>query len=163
RLESRLRAARQSARTGAARVGRGQLDDGGDRRRDIVRQDADRPAATCHPGLHVLLDRLRRPGRHGRVPRRSLWPRPPAQPGAGETRPVRAIGAGAPPGGRAREELSMIRNFRDHSANERTFLAWVRTAIAVMAFGFIVEKFDLFLELASPSLVGRTLSLPGQG
>lgn len=55
----------------------------------------------------------------------------------------------------------MIRNFADHSANERTFLAWVRTAIAVMAFGFIVEKFDLFLEVASPSLVGRPLSLPG--
>lgn len=56
----------------------------------------------------------------------------------------------------------MIKNFSDHSANERTFLAWVRTAIAVMAFGFIVEKFDLFLELAAPSLVGRALSLPGQ-
>jgi putative membrane protein len=56
----------------------------------------------------------------------------------------------------------MIKNFGDHSANERTFLAWVRTAIAVMAFGFLVEKFDLFLELAAPSLVGRTLSLPGQ-
>ncbi len=56
----------------------------------------------------------------------------------------------------------MIRNFGDHSANERTFLAWVRTAIAVMAFGFLVEKFDLFLEIAAPSLVGRTLSLPGE-
>jgi len=56
----------------------------------------------------------------------------------------------------------MIRNFADHSANERTFLAWVRTAIAVMAFGFIVEKFDLFLEFAIPSLAGRTLPLPGQ-
>ncbi len=56
----------------------------------------------------------------------------------------------------------MIKNFSDHSSNERTFLAWVRTAIAVMAFGFIVEKFDLFLELAAPSLAGRTLSLPGQ-
>ena len=56
----------------------------------------------------------------------------------------------------------MIKNFRDHSANERTFLAWVRTAIAVMAFGFIVEKFDLFLQIAVPSLAGRTLSLPGQ-
>jgi putative membrane protein len=56
----------------------------------------------------------------------------------------------------------MIKNYRDHSANERTFLAWVRTAIAVMAFGFIVEKFDLFLELAAPSLANRTLSLPGQ-
>jgi len=56
----------------------------------------------------------------------------------------------------------MIRNFSDHAANERTFLAWVRTAVAVMAFGFIVEKFDLFLEVSSPSLVGRTLSVPGQ-
>jgi putative membrane protein len=56
----------------------------------------------------------------------------------------------------------MIRNFGDHSANERTFLAWVRTAIAVMAFGFLVEKFDLFLELAAPSLAGRTLSMPSQ-
>jgi putative membrane protein len=56
----------------------------------------------------------------------------------------------------------MIRNFSDHSANERTFLAWVRTAIAVMAFGFLVEKFDLFVEIAAPSLSGRNLSLPGQ-
>jgi putative membrane protein len=56
----------------------------------------------------------------------------------------------------------MIRNFADHSANERTFLAWVRTAIAVMAFGFLVERFDLFLELAAPSLAGRALSAPGQ-
>jgi len=56
----------------------------------------------------------------------------------------------------------MIRNFSDHAANERTFLAWVRTAIAVMAFGFIVEKFDVFLEIAAPSLAGRALSLPGQ-
>ena len=56
----------------------------------------------------------------------------------------------------------MIKNFSDHAANERTFLAWVRTAIAVMAFGFIVEKFDLFLEVAAPSLAGRTLLGPGQ-
>jgi putative membrane protein len=56
----------------------------------------------------------------------------------------------------------MIKNFGDHAANERTFLAWVRTAIAVMAFGFLVEKFDLFLDIAAPSLSGRTLSPPGQ-
>ena len=56
----------------------------------------------------------------------------------------------------------MIKNFSDHAANERTFLAWVRTAIAVMAFGFLVEKFDLFLEIAAPSLSGRRLSVPGQ-
>jgi putative membrane protein len=40
----------------------------------------------------------------------------------------------------------MIRKFSDHSANERTFLAWVRTAIAVMAFGFLVEKSDPLQE-----------------
>jgi putative membrane protein len=39
----------------------------------------------------------------------------------------------------------MIERYADHSANERTFLAWVRTGIAVMAFGFLVEKFNLFL------------------
>ncbi len=49
----------------------------------------------------------------------------------------------------------MIEHYTDHAANERTFLAWVRTAIAVMAFGFLVEKFDLFLEIASRSLSGR--------
>jgi putative membrane protein len=56
----------------------------------------------------------------------------------------------------------MIKNFADHSANERTFLAWVRTAIAVMAFGFLVERFDLFIEIAAPSLAGRALSLQSQ-
>ena len=56
----------------------------------------------------------------------------------------------------------MIRNFGDHAANERTFLAWVRTAIAVMAFGFLVERFDLFLEIAAPSLADRTLSPVGR-
>jgi putative membrane protein len=39
-----------------------------------------------------------------------------------------------------------IRNYTDHAANERTFLAWVRTGIAVIAFGFLVERFDLFLS-----------------
>jgi putative membrane protein len=42
----------------------------------------------------------------------------------------------------------MIQNYSDHAASERTFLAWVRTAIAVMAFGFVVERFDLFLRIA---------------
>ena len=39
----------------------------------------------------------------------------------------------------------MIRGYSDHAANERTFLAWVRTAIAVIAFGFVIEKFNLFV------------------
>ena len=48
----------------------------------------------------------------------------------------------------------MIRNFGDHAANERTFLAWVRTSIAVIAFGFLVERFDLFLVFAA-SVAGK--------
>jgi putative membrane protein len=36
--------------------------------------------------------------------------------------------------------------FRDHSANERTFLAWIRTGIALMAFGFAIARFSLFLR-----------------
>ena len=42
-----------------------------------------------------------------------------------------------------------IRNYNEHAANERTFLAWVRTSIAVTAFGFLIERFDLFLEFAA--------------
>ncbi len=62
----------------------------------------------------------------------------------------------------------MIRNFGDHAANERTFLAWVRTAIAVMAFGFLVERFNLFLRIAAAELGGRAgagvvLPVAGQG
>ena len=39
----------------------------------------------------------------------------------------------------------MIGGYSDHAANERTFLAWVRTGIAVIAFGFVIEKFNLFM------------------
>jgi uncharacterized protein (DUF302 family)/uncharacterized membrane protein YidH (DUF202 family) len=54
----------------------------------------------------------------------------------------------------------MIQNFRDHAANERTFLAWVRTSIAVIAFGFLVERFDLLLVSAAPaSLKNRASAL----
>lgn len=46
----------------------------------------------------------------------------------------------------------MIRNYSDHAANERTFLAWVRTGIAVIAFGFVIEKFNLFILTLAHSL-----------
>ncbi len=45
----------------------------------------------------------------------------------------------------------MIDNFTAHAANERTFLAWVRTGIAVIAFGFVIEKFNLFLMALAAS------------
>ncbi len=56
----------------------------------------------------------------------------------------------------------MIEHFSDHAANERTFLAWVRTAVAVMAFGFLVEKFDLFLEIQGRLLNMRNVPAGGR-
>jgi putative membrane protein len=56
----------------------------------------------------------------------------------------------------------MIRGYSDHAANERTFLAWVRTGIAVIAFGFVIEKFNLFvLTMANANSLdaGRRLQL----
>jgi putative membrane protein len=39
----------------------------------------------------------------------------------------------------------MIKSYTDHAANERTFLAWLRTGVAVIAFGFLIDRFDLFI------------------
>ncbi len=52
----------------------------------------------------------------------------------------------------------MIKRYSDHAANERTFLAWVRTAIAVMAFGFLIERFDLFIKFAAPAAAQQQLT-----
>lgn len=35
---------------------------------------------------------------------------------------------------------------REHQANERTFLAWLRTSIALISFGFAIARFGLFLQ-----------------
>lgn len=56
----------------------------------------------------------------------------------------------------------MIERYSDHAANERTFLAWIRTAIAVAAFGFLVEKFDLVLKATSRSMGGKGPSELGE-
>ena len=54
----------------------------------------------------------------------------------------------------------MIQSFSDHAANERTFLAWVRTGIAVIAFGFVIEKFNLFvLTLARTAGLGHDVRM----
>src|SRR5271154_2106929 len=47
-------------------------------------------------------------------------------------------------------------------AAERTLLAWQRSAIALMGFGFVVERFGLFLQMVahqSPSGAQRSFSL----
>lgn len=51
---------------------------------------------------------------------------------------------------------------REYQANERTFLAWIRTSIAIMAFGFVVVKFSLFLKQLT-LLVGNNAEVPTQG
>jgi putative membrane protein len=39
---------------------------------------------------------------------------------------------------------------RDHLANERTFLAWVRTSVSLMGFGVVIARLR-FLTLIAPT------------
>ncbi|MBF0557666.1 MAG: DUF202 domain-containing protein [Nitrospirae bacterium] len=59
-------------------------------------------------------------------------------------------------------ETSKHRNRRVHMANERTFLAWIRTSIGIMAFGFVVEKFALFVRQFSLAF-GKEVVAPSPG
>ena len=40
----------------------------------------------------------------------------------------------------------MIANYTSHAANERTFLAWIRTGLAVAAFGFFLIKLNVLVD-----------------
>ena len=46
----------------------------------------------------------------------------------------------SPTEGKAKAALS------DYLAAERTLLAWIRTGLALMGFGFVVARFGLFLQ-----------------
>ena len=59
------------------------------------------------------------------------------------------------------EEKNLIDRSREHLANERTFLAWIRTSIALMGFGFVIVKFTLFLKQLS--LLLQTKGIPSKG
>jgi putative membrane protein len=56
----------------------------------------------------------------------------------------------------------MIRSYTDHAANERTFLAWVRTGITVMALGFVIERLDLFLASLRLAAQDQQGPIPGE-
>jgi putative membrane protein len=43
--------------------------------------------------------------------------------------------------------MSDLRDPRVYFAAERTLLAWNRTSLTIMAFGFVVERFGLFMQL----------------
>lgn len=42
-------------------------------------------------------------------------------------------------------------SLRVHQANERTLLAWIRTGISLMVFGFAVARFGMFLRELAPA------------
>ena len=44
---------------------------------------------------------------------------------------------------------------REHQANERTFLAWLRTSIALIGFGFAIARFGLFLHELQSAVTGE--------
>jgi putative membrane protein len=48
--------------------------------------------------------------------------------------------------GAAVSTLGPVREPRVYLAAERTFLAWVRTSLALMGFGFVIARFALFLR-----------------
>jgi putative membrane protein len=48
-----------------------------------------------------------------------------------------------------RAQIPEDKRATEYLANERTFLAWIRTCVAIMSLGFVVSKFGLWLrELA---------------
>jgi len=49
---------------------------------------------------------------------------------------------------------------RDHLANERTFLAWVRTGVATIIFGFAIGRFSIALR-EFLKFEGRATDTPG--
>lgn len=52
-----------------------------------------------------------------------------------------------------RDATTLLAVQRNHLANERTFLAWCRTAVAFFVFSFVALRFDFVLREAM-SLVG---------
>ena len=44
----------------------------------------------------------------------------------------------------------MIPFYNDHAANERTFLAWIRTGLTIMAFGFVLGVAATAFYLGQP-------------
>jgi len=51
---------------------------------------------------------------------------------------------------------------QQYLANQRTFLSWVRTSIALIGLGFAIERFSIFLQqfrlIADPDTAGNAAS-----
>ena len=60
-----------------------------------------------------------------------------------------------------REPALALPTVRDHLANERTLLAWIRTAITLIGLGFIVDRLSLGGAGGLQALAGVGLVLIG--
>ena len=56
------------------------------------------------------------------------------------------------------KQVNMLSDPRVFFAAERTLLAWVRTGLTIMAFGFVVARFGLFLRLLAAERPGSVVS-----
>jgi putative membrane protein len=59
-------------------------------------------------------------------------------------------------------EMKQRAELRDYLAAERTLLAWIRTGLALMGFGFVVARFGLFLQeiqVAQPTFSAHSYGL----
>ncbi len=56
------------------------------------------------------------------------------------------------------EQSTQKHDVRNYMAVERTFLAWIRTGLSLMGFGFVVARFGLFLR----ELQSANLSIPSK-
>lgn len=53
---------------------------------------------------------------------------------------------GAKPPDLMADDRILLAWHRSHMANERTFLSWSRTSLGLLGFGFVMERFDIFIR-----------------
>jgi putative membrane protein len=60
------------------------------------------------------------------------------------------------------DEEDSSERLQQYLANQRTFLSWVRTSIALIGLGFAIERFSIFLQqfrlIADPDTPGNAAS-----
>ena len=61
-----------------------------------------------------------------------------------------------------RREPNQPGKTNEHLANERTFLAWIRTGIATISLGFVIARFSFWLREIAIS-TGQTANIPHTG
>ena len=60
------------------------------------------------------------------------------------------------------DEEDSSERLQQYLANQRTFLSWVRTSVALIGLGFAIERFSIFLQqfrlIAGSDAIGNTSS-----